>query len=389
MENLSSLGPDVAPNGILPQTNLLSVQVESGASVQIDPQGNTSFAPSTNWILSGNGISQPFSLIDQRPSATMPATTFSMGSSELDDNAGIGVEQVEPTTVLPALTASQLTIQNEIENYDAILLGNTGGSGDSLTKLGSRRLIIEGPGTYNGGVTIADGVLLDQNNTGLGAGNTLTGGNTPEVTVDNGAALELGNVIANGSLTGSNSILTGSEGGGLTGGLGIYGDDLVLNGSGDPTFGDAALTVLGGAAPTGATVQTLTITGSTTGGYFLSFGGQTTAEISATASAAQLQAALDALTTIGGADGSVSVFQSGMFQTNAGNDNVYTITFGGSLLDTTTQIKATDTFTPGAGIATVPVPTIGNFSLAFNGKTTASLTAPATAFQGKRNSRIF
>src|SRR5205807_592160 len=42
--------------------------------------------------------------------------------------------------------------------------------GGGIVKTGSQRLIIEAPGTYTGPVDVAGGVLLDQNNTALGAG---------------------------------------------------------------------------------------------------------------------------------------------------------------------------------------------------------------------------
>src|SRR5262249_53350490 len=51
--------------------------------------------------------------------------------------------------------------------------------------------------------------------------------------VESGAALELGNTNVDQTR-------------GLTGGVGVWGEHLVLNGSGNPLFGDSALTVLSG-----------------------------------------------------------------------------------------------------------------------------------------------
>lgn len=61
-----------------------------------------------------------------------------------------------------------------------------------------------------------------------------------------------------------------------------------------------------------ADVQTITITGSPTGGtYTLSFGGQTTSALAFNANAAAIQAALQALSTIG--SGKVAVTGTGPF----------------------------------------------------------------------------
>ncbi|HJZ58946.1 MAG TPA: autotransporter-associated beta strand repeat-containing protein, partial [Gemmataceae bacterium] len=74
-------------------------------------------------------------------------------------------------------------------------------------------------------------------------------------------------------------------------------------------------------------VQTVTVTGSTTGTFTLTFNGQTTNPIAAVAAASMVQNELNALSSIGGVGGSVSVTQSG----SPGN-LTYTITFGGKLV---------------------------------------------------------
>src|SRR5207244_176133 len=66
-----------------------------------------------------------------------------------------------------------------------------------------------------------------------------------------------------------------------------------------------------------AGVQSFTVTG-TTGTFTLSFNGSSTSPLPVGASAQQVETALNALSTIGGADSSVSVSQSG---------NVYSVTF--------------------------------------------------------------
>src|SRR4029077_12181882 len=92
---------------------------------------------------------------------------------------------------------------------------------------GSERLILQGPGLYTGGVDIQSGVLLIQNDTALGLGTTTT---TVTTTVEAGAALELGSTVA-------------TQTGGIQRGLQVWYTNLVLNGTGDPEFGDAPLMV--------------------------------------------------------------------------------------------------------------------------------------------------
>ena len=93
-------------------------------------------------------------------------------------------------------------------------------------------------------------------------------------------------------------------------------------------------------------VQAVTITGSS-GSFTLTFNGQTTAAIPFNATAASVQAALSALTTIGA--GNVTVTQSG---------NVYTVTFGGSLANQDLPLMAGTG--SGGTITTVNMVTNGN-----------------------------
>src|SRR5439155_10422234 len=73
-----------------------------------------------------------------------------------------------------------------------------------------------------------------------------------------------------------------------------------------------------------AGVQAFSVTG-TSGTFTLTFGGATTNSLPVNATAVQVQAALNALPTIGGVGGSVSVTQSG---------NIYTVTFNNDLAGT-------------------------------------------------------
>jgi hypothetical protein len=95
-------------------------------------------------------------------------------------------------------------------------------------------------------------------------------------------------------------------------------------------------------------VQTLTEGGSGLTSFTVTFGGQTTASIAAAATAAQVQAALEALSTVGA--GNVTVTGS------AGGP--YTVTFQGTLAGTDTAAMTT-TPTGGTGTVTVATTTAG------------------------------
>jgi autotransporter-associated beta strand protein len=373
----------------LTQTLQSYTTVASGAAIMLDPQSGF-LALANNFILSGNGIlpgavvPNVFGLIDQGGAIeNLTGNNLLTGIIQLDGNAGIGVEQVyaeaNATTSTNQLgfpatgtaPTSQLTISGTLYNFTDPVSGTVTPGG--ITKLGSRRLIIEGPGTYTGNVVISEGVILDQNNTGLGAGNVTS---PPTVTVEPGAALEIGNTSTaeaiNNSLGGAT--FTSSESGGIQEGLGIWGENLILNGSGDPTFGDTALTILSSnATTTGPTVYTLAVSSGTSGDFFLSFNGALSGPIPTNATVAQLQAALATILPTGG---TVVVTQSGNL-----NGNVYSLTFGGSLINTSIPLLVNNTFPTVSGVGMVPIVTAGNFSLIFNGQYTAQLPANATATQ--------
>ena len=92
---------------------------------------------------------------------------------------GIGVEQIYQTnasadanysTPAPAPSpninvVSQLTLTGT--QSDGEVAGVTAPSAVGLIKLGSQRLVLQGPGTFRGNVDIQQGVVLDQNDTGL------------------------------------------------------------------------------------------------------------------------------------------------------------------------------------------------------------------------------
>jgi autotransporter-associated beta strand protein len=349
VENNQSLG--VQQN--LTQTLQSYTTVDSNAAVMLyapnAAQGQF-LTLANNFVLSGDGIApgtmnnvttpNVYGLINSEGAIeNLNGDNLLTGIIQLNGNAGIGVEQVFPPPVSAAPQAatptSQLTLAGPLWNFP----GATGG----LTKLGSRRLIIAGPGTYTGNVNISQGVLLLQNNTGLGQGNSTS---PPTTTVASGAALELGNTVT--ALDVSNNLggdtYTSSESGGLLEGLTVQGIKLVLNGSGDPTFGDTPLTILSSNAPTtGPEVQTIAVGPS--GSFTLTYGGQTTAPftIGATTGAgastpAAIQQALDALT-------SISNF-AGAYATVNQNGNVYSITIVNPLAVIQDQAVTANSYVP-------------------------------------------
>ena len=136
------------------------------------------------------------------------------------------------------------------------------GTPGSLTKLGSQRLILEGEGDYTGATTVAEGVLRIRNNSALGQATSGT--------------------AATGTETYTNTTTT----------LGLGQDE----------------------------IQSFAISGSA-GTFTLNFNGQTTPAFAYNVDPLTVQNALNALSSIGGLGGSVTVNQSG---------NFYTVTFGGA-----------------------------------------------------------
>lgn len=122
--------------------------------------------------------------------------------------------------VNPGKTSGGITVWT----YSAQIV--PGGNFGAIAKLGSQRLDMQGNGVYKGGVDIREGVVRVENNTALGAP-----GNAGTI-VQAGAALELAPTVPD-------------QNGGQSIGAAIWGTPLTLNGTGNSTFGDAPLAVLG------------------------------------------------------------------------------------------------------------------------------------------------
>ena len=140
-------------------------------------------------------------------------------------------------------------------------------------------------------------------------------------------------------------------------------------------------------------VQTITITGSPTGGTFtVSFAGATTSAIAYNASAATVQAALEALATIG--VGNVAVTGGALpgtavsvtFQNALGKQNVVAMTTADSFTGGTSPASAVATATAGTG-TTNEIQTVyasgtvsgGTFTITFSGQTTSAIAYNASA----------
>jgi autotransporter-associated beta strand protein len=188
-------------------------------------------------------------------------------------------------------------------DYTATITPDNAGPG-GIIKYGSQRLHLQGPGTYTGSVEVAEGILVDQNDTGLGrqtSGTAATGTETfatTTTTVDPGAALELSNTVA-------------SLNGGISAGIQVWDEQLTLN------------------SPGATSIQTVQVT-VPSGTFSLSFNGQSTptsgpGALPFNATAAQVQAALMTLSTVGGVPGGfVTVVPAG--------PGAYTVVFQGTLV---------------------------------------------------------
>jgi autotransporter-associated beta strand protein len=249
-----------------------AVVVSSGAALHLKPSApGVSINLVKNMVLSGNGITHPFGLISQKGALMTlggadtiggPNAAARTSSIQLNGNAGIGVEEVDPA--YGAAVPSELTITAAIGDA-------AGGTAGGITKLGSRRLILQGIGTYTGDVLIQEGVLRAQGDTALGLGTTGT------------------------AATGNNSYTTTNT----TVGTGI---------------GEVQTFTVGGSSGT----FTLTFNGFTTGPLAFNVPGS-----GGTGSTASVQNALNALSSIAGTGGTVTVNQS---------SSVYTVMFGGKFV---------------------------------------------------------
>ncbi len=243
------------------------------------------------------------------------------GSLVLDNNANTytGLTQVSAGTVRVQQNGA-LGTPGTSSQQGVIVTSKTGGGSFTLTFNGQTTPALNF-GAPAGQVQQALSALSTVGGVGGSATVTLSGN---VYSISFGGTLGFGNAPA----------LTATGSGGVNAAVTTNGT-LVLPGAavevdGDPTGIGASLTVAGeGLTLNGNGVQEaqqVTVTGSS-GTFTLGFGGKNTPALAPGASAAQVQAALNGLTTIGNAGGSVTVTASPA----GANTTVYTIIFGGSL----------------------------------------------------------
>ncbi len=150
-----------------PRTN-----VANGAALHLKQTvGGAPLTLVENITLNGNGIAHRNPWLNRQGALeNLSGNNLITGDILLGGTAGIGVEVIPQATDPSELTLRGMT--GEV----------TGGSG--INKLGSKRLILQGDGTYTGLVDVVAGVLRIQNDTALG----LPAGGT---TVEPGTALEI------------------------------------------------------------------------------------------------------------------------------------------------------------------------------------------------------
>ncbi|MFO0880153.1 MAG: autotransporter-associated beta strand repeat-containing protein [Gemmataceae bacterium] len=178
-------------------------------------------------FITGNGITHRFPELSQRGALlnlggnNVYSGIVTLVGTPTDDKVGIGAD-IDPTDV--SVVTSSLRFINTIqEGLPDQPNSSTGYPAQAtvpptgIEKLGRKRVILQGPGTFSGNNDIVEGVLRIQNNIALGM---LTG----TTTVFDGSAIEV-----QGYTTANN--------GGLPGGIQVR-ETLILSGAGNVTADD-------------------------------------------------------------------------------------------------------------------------------------------------------
>jgi autotransporter-associated beta strand protein len=241
----------VSANHDLAMAGTASVQdtvVASGAALHLkSASGNMTIGE--NLVLNGLGITSANTInsdLYNGPNGTgLGALVNLVGDNVLTGNIllaggptanpGIGVETspAYPNTA----PFSQLTLKGALEEVLPIGTASTG-----FVKLGTQRLILQGPGYYTGNVDVKQGVLRIQNSEALGYNGTASG-SANTTTVESGAALELMESVS-------------SEAGGEQAGLelGLL-KSLILSGPGNNTTPSGHVDPLAVIPPTASMTQ--------------------------------------------------------------------------------------------------------------------------------------
>jgi autotransporter-associated beta strand protein len=232
----------------------------------------------------------------------------------------------------------------------------TSEGGGGLIKLGSKRLNLQGDGTYPGATEVREGTLRVQNDTALGQASsgsfaTQQAYSQTTTTVAPGAVLEMNTGIP-------------TRNGGVAAGVNVWYEQLQLNSPGQQIAVAGDLTP----APTN---------------YSLTFNGQTTFPLLTSASAADVQNALNLLSSVRRSE--VQTVQvlgtAGTFKLNYNGQ----VTGAIPVNATAAQVQKALNALPALGLPEVQtvnvVGTAGTFTLTFNGATTAPLAFDSTAGQ--------
>ena len=328
-------------------------QIDSGVTASISGLTITGGNAASGYPHMGGGL-----LISG--TATLTNCTIS-GNSATD---GGGLEILYGTATLTNCTVSGNSASfaaGGLDNSGTVTLTNCTISGNSISGNSPNSFGVGGL-RNSGTVTLTNCTISGNSASTLGGGlfsgitatltNTIVAGNT---TLPNGGGSPSDIV---GSVSGSYNLIGIGGSGGLQDGMDHNIVLTDLTGIGLAKLGDyggptQTMALLPGspaidAGTTVSEVQAVTITGSL-GTFTLTFSGQTTGPLAFSATAAQLQARLNALSTIGGVRGSVTVTQS---------VNVYTVTFGGSLANQ--DLPQMTIATAGGGAGTIATLTNGN-----------------------------
>lgn len=165
-----------------------------------------------NLNLSGLGITHANPRLNQKGALlNLGGDNLFTGDIRLNGQVGIGVDFFSIPSGSPNYNDSRITFTGAMTELNPAMTGFVANS--AFTKLGPGQLIIQGDGSFTGNNVIQEGAVLIQNDTALGLG-----GNS-STTVMSGAGLEIRKSVINFN-------------GGISAGLQIWDERLILNGTG-------------------------------------------------------------------------------------------------------------------------------------------------------------
>ncbi len=371
-------GTTSVSTGIVTLENPMGLGEAIGSNSQILSVGSTPTSATYILTFAGEGSGQlgalgtlPYNASVAQVQTALQGLTNTVAVTEGAGTAGQFTLSFGGATTIPiAYNAPVATVQTDFQNIVP------GGAASVVVggAVGDYTIVFLGTGAYAG--------------TSITAVNAI-GSNGASVNITSG----VNNVTVSGT-TGSYLVTFSGPWGAVAPLLGVTASTTSLTTSVIPASG--TLVAAGAALELEATTAAQTVTINATSGAFnltfqnpTTFVSQTTADLPYNATAAQVQAALNGLSTIASSGGSVSVTATTSMIAGATN-TVYSITFGGSMANTAEpQITGgTSSVNPLSGglasvaanvdvqLVTVNEPagsTLGTFALSFNGQTTASM----------------